>query len=83
MQAISDAGLTLNPAKCLIGTKVLGIINSEGDHPDPVKVAALNHITLPHSKDGLINILCMMQANAEFIPNFTQKSKCFPRTYLW
>ena len=75
MQAISDAGLTLNPAKCLIGAKEIEfwgmIISSEGIRP---AVAALTHITPPNNKEELISFLYMMQANAEFIPNFAQKS---------
>ena len=91
MQAISDAGLTLNPAKCLIGAKEIEfwgmVISSEGIRPDPV--AALTHITPPNNKEEPISFLCMMQANAEFIPNFAQKSSalreiiCDNKKFAW
>ena len=78
MQAISDAGVTLNPSKCVIGAKEIEfwgmLISANGIRPNPAKVDALNHITPPNSKEELISFLCMMQANAEFIPNFAQKS---------
>ena len=78
MQAISDAGLTLNPSKCVIGAKEIEfwcmLISANGIRPNPAKVDALNHITPPNSKEELISFLCMMQANAESIPNFAQKS---------
>ena len=78
MQAISDAGVTSNPSKCVIGAKEIEfwgmLISANGIRPNPAKVEALNHITLPNNKEELISFLCMMQANAEFIPNFAQKS---------
>ena len=93
MQAISDAGLTLNPAKCLIGAKEIEfwgmVISSEGICPDPAKVAALTHITPPNNKEELISFMCMMQANAEFIPNLAQKSSalreliCGNKKFVW
>ena len=50
------------------------VISKDGVRPDPAKVAALDHITLPGNKQELISFLCMMQANSEFIPNFSRKS---------
>ena len=78
LKAISDAGLTLNPEKCLIGSKEIHfwglLITSEGIRPDPAKVSALDYVTPPTNKQEVTSFLCMMQANAEFIPNFAQKS---------
>ncbi len=78
MKAVSDAELTLNPEKCVIGADEIQfwglIINSDGVRPDPAKVAALDHMSPPETKQDLISFLCMMQANAEFIPNFAHKS---------
>ena len=78
MEAISDAGVTLNPSKCVIGAKEIEfwgmLISSNGIHPNPTKGAALNHITPPNNKEELTSFLCMMQANEEFMPNFSQKS---------
>ena len=78
MNAISLSGLTLNPEKCMFGVpeiKFWGlIIGKYGVKPDPEKVEALNHITSPKTKEELISFICMMQSNAEFIPNFSKKT---------
>ena len=49
------------------------IVNA-GVCPDPKKVEALDHITHPTNKEELNSFLCMMQANADFIPNFAQQA---------
>lgn len=76
MQAIATAGITLNPSKCTFGSSEIEFwglrIGSTGVRPDPAKVEALSHITPPRSKVELISFLCMMQSNADFIPNFAQ-----------
>ncbi len=78
MKAISEAELTLNPEKCVLGAGTIHfwglVISSDGVRPDPAKVSALDHVTHPENKQELISFLCMMQANAEFIPNFSRKS---------
>ena len=76
MEAVSNAGLTLNPEKCVFGKSEIKfwglIISSEGVKPDPEKVEALKYITPPANKDELISFLCMMQSHADFIPNFSK-----------
>ena len=78
LKTICDNDLTLNPKKCIFGADEIHfwglIINSDGVRPDPAKVAALDHITPPENKQELVSFLCMMQANAEFISNFSRKS---------
>ena len=78
MEALSKAGLTLNPPKCFFGKKEISfwgmIFGEDGVKPDPAKVEALEHITAPESKEELISFLCMMQSNSDFIPNFAKKS---------
>ena len=78
MKAIEQAGLILNPEKCHFGKTEINfwglLIGEKGVKPDPGKVEALHHITPPNSKEELISFLCMMQSNADFIPNFSQKS---------
>ena len=80
MKAVSRSGLTLNPDKCFFGLseiKFWGMVfGKDGVKPDPEKVETLKHITRPESKEELVSFLCMMQANAEFIENFAQKSAC-------
>ncbi|CAB4022967.1 Hypothetical predicted protein, partial [Paramuricea clavata] len=76
MNAISNAGITLNPDKCTFGVPEIGFwglrIGSDGVRPDPAKVEALDHMTPPQSKEELTSFLCMMQSNSDFIPNFAQ-----------
>ena len=78
MEAISKAGLSLNPPKCFFGKKEISfwgmIFGADGVKPDPAKVEALDYITAPTCKEELISFLCMMQSNADFIPNFSKKS---------
>ena len=78
MEAFSASGLTLNPEKCEFGKaeiKFWGlIISKDGVRPDPEKVHSLENIEHPQSKDELVSFLCMMQSNAEFIPNFAKHS---------
>lgn len=78
MEALAKAGLTLNPPKCVFGKKEISfwgmIFSAEGTRPDPEKVEALEYITAPTTKEELISFLCMMQSNADFISNFSQKS---------
>ena len=77
MEILAAAGLTLNPPKCVFGKKEIRfwgmIVGAEGIQPDPEKVEALSHISPPRNKDELNSFICMMQSNAEFIPEFAQK----------
>ena len=77
MGILAAAGLTLNPPKCVFGKKEIRfwgmIVGAEGIQPDPEKVEALSHISPPRNKDELNSFICMMQSNAEFIPEFAQK----------
>ena len=50
------------------------VYGADGIKPDPAKVEALEHITPQSSKEDLITFLCMMQSNADFIPDFAQTS---------
>ena len=50
------------------------IFGEFGVRPDPDKVDDLQYITPPTNKAELISFLCMMQSNAEFIPQFAMKS---------
>ena len=78
MKAISEAGLTLNPSKCFFGRNEISfwgmIYGADGVKPDPAKVEALDYITPPTRREDLVSFLCMMQSNADFIPNFAKKS---------
>ena len=77
MEAVWTANLTFNPEKCSFGKseiKFWGMLfTSEGVKPDPEKVKALEHISLPKDKDELKFFICMMQSSSDFIPNFAKK----------
>ena len=78
LETIANAGLTLNPAKCVFLQKEIKfwgmIIGESGVRPDPEKVDDLQYVTRPQDKPELISFLCMMQSNSEFIPQFAKKS---------
>ena len=78
IEAISTAGLTLNPNKCTFARKKIQfwgmIFSADGIQPDPSKVDALNFISAPTNRDDLISFLCMMQSNSNFIKTFAQKA---------
>ena len=77
MAALSAAGLTLNPDKCVFGSteiKFWGMmVTDTGIRPDPEKVEALKFLTPPKNKEEVNSFICMMQANADFIPGFARK----------
>ena len=49
------------------------IVGAEGIQPDPEKVEALSHVSPLRNKEELNSFICMMQSNAEFIPEFAPK----------
>ena len=77
MEAISRAGITFNPAKCVFGRKEIKfwgmIVSEDGVRPDPAKVDALKDLSSPKNKEELKSFICMMQSNADFITRFSQK----------
>ena len=64
MEAISNAGLTLNLEKCKFGSKEITfcgmIFSADRMRPDPDKIDRFNFITAPTNKDDLISFLCTM-----------------------
>ena len=78
MTAIRSSGLTLNPSKCDFAKDSIlfwGMtVSSDGVSPSPEKVEVLEHLDPPKNKEELKSFLCMMQSNADFIPNFAQIS---------
>lgn len=78
MQAVKQAGLTLNPTKCYFVQKEIlfwGMnFGADGVKPVPAKVEALEHVSPPKNREELVSFLCMMQSNAEFVPCFAKKS---------
>ena len=78
MAIVEKAGLTFKASKCVFAAKEIHfwglIVSAEGVRPDPAKVEALSHMAAPKDKDELNSFLCMMQSNAEFIPEFSKKA---------
>ena len=76
MEAIVEAGMTLNKEKCVFRKgkiKFWGLtISVDGTQSDLEKVKALELLTVPTNKDELISFLCMTQSHSEFIPNFSR-----------
>ena len=72
-------GLTLNPEKCIFRASEVpfwGIrITDKGIMPDPNKVDALQKAETPNNKEELISFLCMLQSNAEFIPQLSMHTQ--------
>lgn len=79
MQAIKEAGLTLNPTKYDFEETDIDfwrlLLGAEGVRLDLAKVEALQHITPPTSREELVSFLCMMQSNSDLFPIFR---KCRP-----
>ena len=78
MEVCRNFGLTFNPKKCVFGKTEIEfwglIVNAQGIQPSPAKVEALKYISSPKNKSELLSFICMMQSNAEFIPQFSQKA---------
>ena len=78
LEIIAENNLTLNPDKCLFNRTEIPfwgmIISGEGVRPDPEKVQALREASHPESKSELMSFLCMLQANAEFIPQLSKET---------
>ena len=70
MKILSTAGLTLNPKNVLLERTRLH--SGDGVCPDPDE--ALEHMSPPRDMSKLTSFLCMIQSNAEFIPQFAKKA---------
>lgn len=81
-ETIQEAGMTLNPDKCLIAKEEIPwwgmMISKKGIKPDPRKVEALKHMSPPKSKEEVTSFFCMIQSDGygrDFIPNLANKTK--------
>ena len=81
-QTLMDAGLTLNPGKCIIAKESVPwwgmIISSKGLSPDPAKVKAVKEMQIPKTKDELKSWFCMIQSKGygkDFIRNLAAKTQ--------
>ena len=76
LQAIGDASLTLNPKKCVFGTrcvKFLGhLIDVDGVHPNPEKVDAIKEFPRPDDITKLRGFLGMTSFFRKFIKGFAK-----------
>jgi len=74
LEAIGDAGLTLNPKKCIFGArevKFLGhLVSYEGIKPNPAKIEAIKDFPRPESATQLRGFLGMASFFRKFVKNF-------------
>ena len=79
LQAIGDAGLTLNPKKCVFGTrcvKFLGhLIDVDGIHPNPEKVQAIKDFPKPMVVTSLRGFIGMASWYRKFILGFAEMAR--------
>lgn len=79
LERTKQLGLTLNPKKCIFKQTEIPfwgfLISDKGIRPNPEKVKALQHITRPQSKEGVVSFLAMLRSNADFIPMLATKTK--------
>ena len=76
LQAIGDAGLTLNPKKCIFGARQVKfsghLIDIEGVHPNPEKVSAVKNFPRPNDVSKLRGFLGMTSYFRKFIKGFSE-----------
>ncbi|GBN50696.1 Retrovirus-related Pol polyprotein from transposon 17.6 [Araneus ventricosus] len=72
---LMNSGMTLNAKKCIFSQtsiKFLGhIIDGQGIHPDPDKIAAIENYQPPTNKKELKQLLGMANYLARFVPNYS------------
>ena len=79
LQRLREAGLTLNSEKCQFsrsGVKFLGhLVDQEGIHPDPDKVAAIVQVQPPSDVSAVRRFLGMANQMSKFCPKLADKTK--------
>ncbi|GBM17908.1 Retrovirus-related Pol polyprotein from transposon 17.6 [Araneus ventricosus] len=72
---LKNSGMTLNAKKCIFSQtsiKFLGhIINGQGIHSDPDKIAATTNYQPPTNKKEMKQLLSMANYLARFVPNYS------------
>ena len=73
-QRLQEAGLTLKRSKCVFAQSELTffglVFNKDGILPDPDKVKAIQHISVPTNVAQLRSFLGMTNYSAQFIPDY-------------
>ena len=77
LEALSEAGLTLEPEKTVYSTKIkfFGyVFDGDGIHSDPNKIEALVNAPAPTTHDGVTSFLCTSGWNQQFIFRFSERA---------
>ncbi|GFV68096.1 retrovirus-related Pol polyprotein from transposon gypsy [Trichonephila clavipes] len=79
LKCIQDAGLVLNPKKCMFGSwqiKILGhLVSEEGIMPDPEKVRAIQNFPVPNNIRDFRSFLGLCSYYRRFIKDFCLKAQ--------
>eukprot|EP00922_Rhytidocystis_sp_ex-Travisia-forbesii_P011762 GHVS01017531.1.p1 GENE.GHVS01017531.1~~GHVS01017531.1.p1 ORF type:complete len:130 (-),score=8.49 GHVS01017531.1:83-472(-) len=79
LEALRRAGLFANSAKMQLNAKtasVLGhLVDEEGVHPDPSKVAALQQAPQPKSKDDIRSLMGAVNFLHRYLPHHAEKAE--------
>ncbi|GFQ96992.1 hypothetical protein TNCT_627931 [Trichonephila clavata] len=79
LKCIQDAGLILNPKKCMFGNrqiKILGhLVSEEGIMPDPEKIRAVQNFPIPKNIRDVRSFLGLCSYYRRFIKDFCLKSQ--------
>ncbi|GBM11089.1 Retrovirus-related Pol polyprotein from transposon 17.6 [Araneus ventricosus] len=72
---LKNSGMTLNAKKCIFSQTSINflghIIDGQGIHPDPDKIAAIENYQQPTNKKELKQLLGMANYLARFVPNYS------------
>ena len=79
LQRLVEAGITLNPDKCLFAQETvpfLGhLVGKNGIAADPKKIAAIKEMTAPTDIPSLRRFLGIVNQMGKYIPNLAEKSQ--------
>lgn len=79
LKAAEKAGLTFNPAKCVVGVTQISflgdVISAEGIRPNPSLIQAMLQIPEPRDKQAAQRMLGVVNYFGKFIPTLAERTK--------